>query len=477
MNATVSAAGPYAVAPPPPAASAAANSNQPAPRALIDYDFKSALAAPPKKRLMLWLLIVLVVSAAIGLSIAEVDMVVSANGKIVTPAGDIVIQALETSVVREVNVRMGQQVKKGEVVATLDPTFTKADQDELAAKAKKDQAAFDRLSAEIAGRAYAPPAQPNPDEATQLDIWRKRQAEYAAHVAAADRKAEQYKADLTAHKLEAKGLAEQINLVGQQESMYQQLVAGQLASKLKLLDTTQRLVEARSRLSTNEGEQQKLAQQIAQTQAERDAFIQEWRRKLGEELAQARAERDQSAARLSKAQLRHEMAVMTAPQDATVLEVAQRPPGSVMREAETLMRLVPVDRPLLAEVQIDTRDVARLHLGDPVTLKFEALPWQQYGIARGTLESLTPDALEDGSIRETAEDMTAPGMKTQARQSPIHYRARVAITETKFRNLPEDFAIRPGLRVTGDIKIGRRSVLDYLMNPITRVIDESMREP
>ena len=51
-----------------------------------------------------------------------------------------------------------------------------------------------------------------------------------------------------------------------------------------------------------------------------------------------------------------------------------------------MMRLVPADAPLVAEVEIDTRDVARVRLGDPVTIKFEALPWQQYGLARRRAE-------------------------------------------------------------------------------------------
>jgi hemolysin D len=378
--------------------------------------------------------------------------------------------------VRSVEVEMRQKVKKGDVLATLDPTFTKADEAELIAKLRKESAAFGRMQAERAGRPYNP-ANPNPDEAIQLGIFRKRQSEYAAHVAASERKAAELKADLVARKTEAEGLQQQIRLAGEADTIYQTLVASQLASKLKSIETERSLVEAKTRLDTNQGEQQKLIQQIAETDADRDSFIYEWNRKLAEELAETRGDRDQDAAKLSKAQLRHELAVMTAPEDATVLDLAPRPAGSVMREAETLMRLVPADRPLLAEVQIDTRDVARLNLGDPVTIKFEALPWQQYGLAHGTLQSLTPDTLEDDSERETAEDMTTPGMKTQARQSPIHYRARIAITDTKFRNLPDDFAIRPGMRLTGDIKVGRRSVLDFVLNPITRVIDESLREP
>jgi hemolysin D len=148
-----------------------------------------------------------------------------------------------------------------------------------------------------------------------------------------------------------------------------------------------------------------------------------------------------------------------------------------VREAEPMIRLVPTDAPLVAEVEIDTRDVARAHLDDPVTIKFEALPWQQYGLAHGVLKTVTPDTVEDSSARETAEDMTAPGLKSQVRQSPIHYRARIVLTETKFRNLPREFELRPGMRFVADIKIGRRSILRYVPNPLTRVFDESMHEP
>ena len=102
-------------------------SNAPAPRALIDYDFQSVLTAPPKHRLVLWLMVGLIAAAAIALAVLKVDIVVSANGKIVTSNSEIVVQPVETSVVRSIAVKMGQQVKAGEVLATLDPTFSTAD--------------------------------------------------------------------------------------------------------------------------------------------------------------------------------------------------------------------------------------------------------------------------------------------------------------------------------------------------------------
>ena len=107
-------------------------------------------------------------------------------------------------------------------------------------------------------------------------------------------------------------------------------------------------------------------------------------------MAQTRSERDAAAARLSKAQLRHELSVLRAPADATVLEVAERPAGSVMREAETLMRLVPADVPLIAESQVDTRDVARVRVGDLVAAQVRGLAVA--AIRHGLWPAVEPDA-------------------------------------------------------------------------------------
>jgi hemolysin D len=455
-----------------PVASAAAA----VPRPVIDYDFQTVLAAASKQRLVLWLMIGLVAVIAVGLAIAKVDIIVNADGKLASSDSEIVIQPLETSIVRSVPVKVGQRVKKGEVLATLDPTFTEADESERAAKLRSLQSTYDRLSAESDGKAYAP-ADPNPDELTQLAVWRKRQAEYAARITSADRKVQELEADLATHKTEAEGLIEQIKLAGEARGIYDTLVASNLASKLKLIETSEHLLQAKSRLSTNQGEQQRLIQQIAGIQADRDAFVSEWGRKLSEELAKTRSDRDGIAAQLSKAQLRLRMAQLRAPRDATVLEVASRPEGSVVREAEPLVRLVPADAPIVADIGIDTRDVARLRVGDAVTVKFEALPWQQFGFAQGVLRSLAPDTLTDENPRESADGMTAPGLKSATRGGTIHYRAQVDLTETKFRNLPGDFGLRPGMRIVANIKIGRRSVLDYIMNPVTRVLSDSLREP
>jgi hemolysin D len=454
----------------------APNPAAPAPRALIDYDFETVFAVPPRHRIVLWLMAALLAAAAVALAIARVDIVVSAAGRIVTSDSEIVIQPLETAVVRSVAVKMGQKVKAGEVLATLDPTFSGADMAELGAKMRRLDAAYTRIAAELAGGNYDPPSA-NDDERTQQDIFRRRSDEFAARIAASEGKIAGAKADLAAHKTEAEGLEQQIALAAQAEAIYRTLVAQDLASRLRLIDTSQKRVEAQSRLATNLGEQHKLAEEINAAVAERDAFIGGWKRKLAEDMAQTRDDRETTAAELSKARLRHELAVLRAPRDAIVLELAARPQGSVVRQAEPLMRLVPADAPLLAEVEIDARDVARIRIGDAATVKFEALPWQQHGVVPGILRTITPDTVDDSGARETAGEAAAPDLRRQIRPVPFHYRALIALTEARLRNLPPGFELRPGMRLVADIKIGRRSVLQYILNPLTRVFGESLREP
>jgi HlyD family secretion protein len=425
---------------------------------------------------MLWLMLAVVVAVAMWFWLATIDIIVSANGKVISSDSQIVIQPLETSVVRHVAVKPGDKVKAGDLLATLDPTFTGADETELASGMHHLDATLARLQSELASSPYDPGGV-SPEQQIERQIFVQRQAEYAAKKAAAERKIGGYQADLAAHKTEAQGLESQIEIVDQKQQIYSKLVAQSLTSKLDLLDAQQRLVEAKSQLETNLGEQEKLQEQIAEESSEWEAFAQEWQRKLSEQQAETMNDRNTTAARLSKATLRRQLSVLRAPSDAIVLDVADRPAGSVMREAETIMSLVPAGAPLLAEVEVDPRDVGRLQVGDEVALKLEALPWQQFGLAHGIARSISPDVLADDNQHTTAGGVNVLDPKAEQRANPLHYRVRIDVTDANFRDPPEGFLLRPGMRLVADIKVGRRSVLEYLLNPITKVVNESLREP
>src|SRR5262249_6464858 len=135
----------------------------------------------------------LILALVLWLALARIDIIVTADGKLATTESLSVVQPFETSIVRSISVKVGQKVSQGDVLATLDPTFAEADEADLSAKLRGIRALYDRLAAELDDAVYEPAA-PDTEQATQVDIWRKRRDEYAAHVNAMGRKIQQFAA-------------------------------------------------------------------------------------------------------------------------------------------------------------------------------------------------------------------------------------------------------------------------------------------
>jgi HlyD family secretion protein len=151
-----------------------------------------------------------------------------------------------------------------------------------------------------------------------------------------------------------------------------------------------------------------------------------------------------------------------------VLELGQRSIGSVAKEAEPLVTLVPADNRVEAEVDVDSSDVARLRVGDSVRVKFDALPFQRHGTVDGTLRVITENSFQPDKNRNG--DSKPDGQ-------PAFFRARIALGPLALRDVPADFRLIPGMTATAEIKVGRRTIISYLLDPIVRLFDESLREP
>ena len=158
--------------------------------------------------------------------------------------------------------------------------------------------------------------------------------------------------------------------------------------------------------------------------------------------------------------------MLKASADAIVLEIANRTIGSVVREAETLFVLVPRDVPLQAEVNVEGRDIGQVSVGQPVRIKFEAFPFQKYGTGTGTVRVISQDSFSPDPKAEGARRATAP-----------YYRLLVDLLDTYLRLSPDRVQFIPGMAVTAELKVGRRSVMSYFLYPLLRGLDESIREP
>src|ERR1035437_6409615 len=423
--------------------------------------------APPRiARVTLYSIVALITAAVGWASISSVDIIVTAPGKLISTRPNIVVQPLETSIIRDIHVKVGDFVKSGQPLATLDPTFSQADVDQLRTRVVALDAAIKRLNAEMNGGEFILTNSGNSEEELQHRLFVERKAFYETSLRNYDAQVASARANLSTNKAEEKLLTQRLENLNSIETMRSSLMEKEVGSRLNFLLSKDARLEVENNLSRISGNAIDFAHRIEKAQADRQVFIDDFRRTAYQDLVDTLAKRNNSAEDLRKAELRRRLIVLTAPTDAVVLEIANRSVGSVAREAETLFSLVPRDVPLQAEIKVEGKDIGRVEVGQSVRLKFDAFPFQKYGTG-------------SGSVRIISSDSFAPEAKGEgARPSaPTYYRVLVDVTDLHLRGTAEQFQMIPGMAVTAELKAGRRSVISYFLYPLLRGLDESIREP
>jgi len=423
-------------------------------------------------RSVVYIIAALIISAAVWASLAQVDRVVTARGKLITVDPMIVVQPLETSVIRSIDVGVGDYVKAGAVLATLDPTFTESQEVATRERLNSMRAEAARLSAEIYQKPF-----PSADVDRTLDpkylalqtaVYNHRHAEYTAAVASSEADVARYEASLATNREAQAGLAERLKVVTQIEGMRKELYALSAGSKLNLLTSQLDRLNLSDQLSEKKSQEKELLQQVAAAREQREKYINNWVREAGERLTTVQQDMATAAQQLAAAERRRQLVVLRAPEDGVVLELGQRSIGSVAKEAEPLVTLVPMGNRIEAEVDVDSADVARLRVGDETRVKLDALPYQRHGTIEGTLRVITENSFQpDKNARPT----------DKPDGQPAFFRARIKLGRMQLRNVPVDFRLIPGMTTTAEMVVGKRTVISYLLDPVVRLFDEGLREP
>jgi HlyD family secretion protein len=207
--------------------------------------------------------------------------------------------------------------------------------------------------------------------------------------------------------------------------------------------------------------------------SERDAYVQNWRATVGQSLAEANAKASDVRAQLNKAKLHRRMVELRSDRNAIVQSVAKVSVGSVLQSGQQFITLVPADAPLEVEANISGREDGFVHVGDPVAVKFDTFPYSQYGMAKGTVRMVSPDAF---TAQDEARNPTSSVRVSPTSVEPF-YRTRIAINRMALHDVPVGFHVTPGMPVTADIKVGKRTVLKFLLGSLMPVAKEGMREP
>jgi HlyD family secretion protein len=430
---------------------------------LPDADEIERRPLPPVARITMHLLIAALLSFFVWAWLSEVDMIVTARGRLVTPLPNIVVQPLETSIVQTIDVRAGQVVKKGDRLATLDPTFAQADGSQLKSKLDSLNTQWASLDAELSGEPVERAAVESPDSKIQSRLSKERQSSYGSQMKRQTESIAKLRSSLETARRDEAGQLARVRGLKEMEVMTDDLVNKKLAVKSRLLDVRDRLMEAERGADLARNRQVEIRRELAALEAEKAAYETGWRQKLLEEMLAVSRERDAVSDQLQKANLRQSRVILTAPADAVVLEVAKLSPGSIVKEAEPFFTLVPISEVLEAEVQIDSMDIGNIKVGAKSDLKIDAYPFQKHGTLEGTLRTISQDAFR--------RDTTASG------GIDAYYGGRIALGSAHLQDMQPNAPLLPGMTLTAEIMVGKRSVLSYLIWPLTKAAKESIREP
>ena len=449
-------------------------------RAITDFQSDTAeienQPEPVLTRITLYAVTLMIVIAITWASLARIDRVVSATGRLVSTETPIVLQPFDTAILKSITVRAGDIVKAGQVLATMDPTFAQSDIGQITVRLQTAEAGISRLEAELSGETYKPPKDlPSEVALGQLTLWRNRQAQFQAQVASYDERIARANATIASSKITITNLTAQRQQWREIESIRNQLLASQVGSKLNALAATTNRLDVERNLAAAQATEQQALHDLDDMKAQREAFIQQWKNTISQDLIQQRSERDVLAEQMAKARKRQDLVTLTAPVDAVVLEVANRSVGSVATSAEPLFTLVPINAPLEAVVQIDGREIGFIRQGDPVTVKFDTYNFFEHGAAEGVVRTISDDSFSRNDRMGSLTKADAGNATTPS--NGLFYRAHIDLTAVNLRNVPEGFRLLPGLPLTADVKVGSRTIIAYFLKPLLGSINESMREP
>ncbi|GIU29435.1 HlyD family type I secretion periplasmic adaptor subunit [Shewanella colwelliana] len=426
----------------------------------------------PLARKLGWSLLVLLVITIVWACLGEVNIVASAEGKIIPSSKVKQIQPLEKAVVKNILVREGQYVHKGEPLIELDSTLTSADEKRLIGELHSarlslagSQALLAMLSQEMSDT-YLDLASltfPAVVNASQVEInlhkrllwqqWRQYRAQWQmlqsnllqtqAEQAASNEvigKLEQILPIITKRANTMKGLHRQ-NYASENDY---------LALEQERIQYTHDLAAERQRLKQLQASESEVRQQFNTLKAQTSVTELTKIPQIQQQIASLQEE-------LAKAVDRNKKQVLYAPVSGQVQELSIGTVGGVVTEAQQLMLIVPDEVQLDVEVFLDNKDIGFVREQMSAEIKIHTFPFTKYGIIDGEVISVTDDATVD------EQRGLIYGMRLNMKQSTI-------MVEGK------EIKLMPGMAVTAEVQTGKRHIIEFFMAPLLRYRQESIRE-
>jgi adhesin transport system membrane fusion protein len=414
---------------------------------------------------ILWATVAFFVIGVIWASLAIVDEVTVAEGKVIPSSQVQIVQNLEGGIVSEILVKVGQVVQKDQAIMRIDDTRFTASSHEGRAKDQALIARICRLSAEANNTAFIAPAQLQKDNpqllAEEKSLFDSRQRELQANIAVLNRQAEQRRQEFTEKQSRETQVQQSYSLVAQELAMTRPLVPQGAASEVDVLRLERQANDLKGELTATRLAQPRLEAAYREVRQKIEEATAHFRADAMKDLNLARAEQTALSAANTALEDRVSRTLVRAPLDGIVKRIKVNTVGGVVQPGSDLLEIVPLDDTLLIEARVRPSDIAFLHPGQEAMVKLSAYDFSIYGGFPATLEHISADTIMP----------ERPGEKQES-----YYQIRVRTRQNHPSGKAEAVTILPGMVATVDIKTGQKTILHYLMKPIIKTKETAFRE-
>lgn len=397
----------------------------------------------------------------------KLDIIASAEGRLVPRNYSRVVQPAEAGVVREVLVRDGEEVRAGQVLMRMDATTARADMGTLEASAAQKDLGLRRIDAELSGQPMRIEARDPPEMAMQiLAQYKARRQSYADAIAQEQATLGRAQHDLIAAQQQLSKLVATVPLYQKTATSYEKLVKEGFVSELGANDKIREKIEKEQELKTQEANIGAMTAAVEQSRKKLAQIKSSYESQLLNDRVELKNQHQQAVGELQKQTYKSGLLELRATDDGIVKDMATYSPGAVVQPGAALLNLVPKNEPLYAEVSIRNEDAGFVAVGQSVKVKLQAYPFQKYGSLDGVVEVISADSSANDPQRATAMGL-----------NPQSYKALIKLSSQSLRSASgEALRLAPGMAAQAEIHQGQRSVLEYLISPVQKVSQEAARE-
>ncbi len=436
----------------------------------LQYEFLPAAEeiietpAAPFGSVVIWLTTILLVLALTWAYLGQIDIVAVGNGRVSTEGSVKVVQSASYGVVKRITAQEGQRVHKGDVLVELDKTTAEK---ELATTTQSLNIA--RAERDILRRlAMGNGADDIINSAGVSDEAKAVLREFtASQLALASAKEQALKGSIASHQRQlqfnqqtkAQLEGEVQKLKDRQAKVKQKLESANAIERIRLqneLDTLEQRITTANSVATSQGQQVLQSQlTLAQAQSQSQVSLAETNSSIGGQVIAQEQRIAELENNLAKAKRALEQTTITAPVDGTILALNTRTIGGVVNVAERIAQIVPDNDLLYVDVTLDNQDVGFVRVGQRVVIKVATYPFQRYGYLEGTVENISPDAVQD-------------------EKKGLVYKAKVKLSGAN-SSKKNRLKLLPGMSVSAEITTGKRRIIEFFLDPLMTHIDDSLK--